>query len=160
MALNLLTNKKQTTMKKVIYSALLLGAFAMGTSSCTKTCDAGYEGSDCKTEVRTKYFGTYNVSGTAVNAGGSSNISNLIVTVGTRTGDVQDFSFSFVLGGDTYLFQGTLDANGTAFTVPSQTVQTLQYSGNGSFTTSSMQVQLSEVDGGTTTTINLSGAKI
>jgi hypothetical protein len=40
-------------MKKLVsfFAATALVAAMMTTSSCTKTCDAGYEGSDCKTPV-------------------------------------------------------------------------------------------------------------
>jgi hypothetical protein len=45
-------------MKKIFASFLTVAAFAAVTtiSSCTKTCDEGYEGSDCKTEIRTKFL--------------------------------------------------------------------------------------------------------
>jgi len=48
-------------MKKIFASFLTVAAFAAVTtiSSCTKTCDEGYEGSDCKTEWRTKFIGEY-----------------------------------------------------------------------------------------------------
>ncbi len=147
-------------MKKVIYSALMMGALAFSTTSCTKTCDAGYEGSDCKTEVRTKYLGNYKTSGTAVVAGGGSGqITDLIVAVSTSSTDVESFNFAYTIGGDSYSLKGTLSTNGTAFTVPSQTAQGLTYTGSGSFTTTSMTVQLQEVNGSTTTTINLTGPK-
>ncbi|MBS1685616.1 MAG: hypothetical protein JSS76_12720 [Bacteroidetes bacterium] len=44
---------------KKITSFLMAGALVaalMTTSSCSKTCDAGYEGSDCKTEMRAKFI--------------------------------------------------------------------------------------------------------
>ncbi|MBL7800270.1 MAG: hypothetical protein JNL95_06045 [Chitinophagales bacterium] len=148
-------------MKKLL-NFLMIGAVSamlVTTSSCTKTCDAGYEGSDCKTEVRTKYYGNYKTSGTAVNTSGSFTITDLIVSVSSNASDVQNFNFSYTIGGDTYLLNGKIDANGTAFTVPSQTAFGLTYTGTGTFTTSSMTVQLTEVDGGTTTTINLTGPK-
>lgn len=154
-------NLKTKKMKKLL-NFLMIGAVSamlVTTSSCTKTCDAGYEGSDCKTEVRTKYYGNYKTSGTAVNTFGSGAITDLIVTVSSNASDVQNFNFTYTLGGDVYLLNGLLDANGTAFTVPSQTAQGVTYSGTGSFTTSSMTLQLSEVDGSTTTTINLTGPK-
>jgi hypothetical protein len=58
-----------------------------------------------------------------------------------------------------YLLNGKIDANGTAFTVPSQTALVLLILEQERFTTSSMTLQLTEVDGGTTTTINLTGPK-
>ena len=142
------------------FMIVAVAASLFATSSCTKTCDAGYEGSDCKTEVRTKYFGSYKVSGNAVVTGGGSDvISDLIVTVTTASADVQKFNFSYVIGGDNYQLTGTLNENGTAFTVPSQTAQGLNYTGSGSFTTTSMSVLLTETDGSQVTTITLQGPK-
>ncbi len=45
-------------MKKILNSFVVIAAMAamVSVSSCTKTCDAGYEGSDCKTEVRAKFL--------------------------------------------------------------------------------------------------------
>lgn len=41
----------------------LLSLFIVGSllfiSACTKTCEAGYEGKDCKTEIRSKFYGDY-----------------------------------------------------------------------------------------------------
>ena len=53
------------SVKQIAFAALLtIGAFGAVTMvSCNKdddeTCPVGYEGSDCKTEVRTKYTGAY-----------------------------------------------------------------------------------------------------
>jgi hypothetical protein len=55
-----------TTFRKLALSAIIplstLAALTM--TSCTKdeplVCDIGYEGSDCKTEVRTKFIKTWN----------------------------------------------------------------------------------------------------
>jgi hypothetical protein len=132
-------------------------------SSCDKTCDEGFEGSKCDTEVRAKYFGTYKVSGTAANAGGSTNITDLIVAVGTSSSEVTKFTISYTLFGDNYSLIGKLNSNGTTFEVANQTVtisgSPLTYSGSGTFSTSSMTLQLTEIDGSVTTTVNLTGPK-
>jgi ferritin-like protein len=43
-------------MKKIFKSFLIVAVMASvaSISSCTKTCDPGYEGTDCKTETRAK----------------------------------------------------------------------------------------------------------
>ena len=46
-------------MKKVIYSVLMLGTLSFSITSCNKSCDTGYEGSDCKTETRAKFLGSF-----------------------------------------------------------------------------------------------------
>lgn len=147
-------------MKKIFALFLTAATFTAVTtmSSCTKTCDAGYEGSDCKTEIRSKYTGTYKVSGTATNTSGTAPITDLIVTVANSSSSVTKFNLSYTLGGDTYSLVGDLDDNGS-FTIASQTAQGLTYSGSGSFTTSSMTLNLTEVDGSTTTNISLTGPK-
>ncbi len=69
-------------MKKIFNSFLIVAVMASvaSISSCTKTCDAGFEGTDCKTEIRAKFLknngvvadnctGTgYNISITAKNS--------------------------------------------------------------------------------------------
>ena len=56
-------------MKKII---LALAVFVFAFSSCKKECEYWEEGKKCDTEVREKYFGTYNgvvtISGTPQNA--------------------------------------------------------------------------------------------
>jgi hypothetical protein len=55
-------------MKKV-FSALALTATLFAFTACgTKVCDPGYEGSDCKTALNTKFAKSYNSSGTGSNS--------------------------------------------------------------------------------------------
>jgi hypothetical protein len=52
---------------KKMFNYLLVGTMALGlfaAQSCSKTCDAGYEGSDCKTLSSTKFLGTYSEADT------------------------------------------------------------------------------------------------
>ena len=64
-------------MKKIILLLFVAAAFI---SSCSKKCESGYEGNNCTTEVRAKYYATY--SGTAVTNGNNSSV-NCIITQGT-----------------------------------------------------------------------------
>jgi hypothetical protein len=146
---------------KKIFSTLLIATALVGTlsiSSCTKTCDAGYEGSDCKTEVRTKYVATYKVSGTATNTNGSAPITDLLVAVTSASSGVQDLNFTYTLSGTTYSLKGTLQADGTSLNFATQTTNSLSYSGSGSFAGTTLNLNLTEA-GSVTTTITLSGPK-
>ena len=64
-------------MKKVIVLLFVASVFI---SSCTKKCESGYEGSNCTTEARAKYYATY--SGTAVTNGNNASV-DCIITQGT-----------------------------------------------------------------------------
>jgi hypothetical protein len=108
-------------MKKVIYSALMMGALAFGTTSCTKTCDAGYEGSDCKTEVRTKFLANNKV--TTDNCAGSG--YNMSITADSDVeyvvfSNLGNFSTPAVVkakvDGTALSFTSFIDATGRKFT--------------------------------------------
>jgi hypothetical protein len=59
-------------------------------ASCTKTCDEGYEGDDCKTEIRAKFLGSWKGNDlcttgtysdiTVVLTGGSSSVTNVVLS--------------------------------------------------------------------------------
>lgn len=147
-------------MKKIFNSLFIMAAITamFSTTSCTKVCDAGYEGSDCKTEVRAKYIATYKVAGTATNAGGSLNVTDLLITVTAASSGVSDMNFTYVLGGTTYSLKGTLNSDGSSIEFANQTSNGLTYSGSGSFAGTTLNLNLTEV-GSATTTILLSGPK-
>lgn len=138
-------------MKKVIYSALLLGAFAMGTSSCTKTCDPGYEGSDCKTEVRAKYIGSYRVSGTDTDG---DTYTNVPVSIANSSTDVEKVILTW--DGAVVL---TGDVSSTGITFPSQTTAGETISGTATLTNTTLGLTLT-VAGTNGYTITASGSKI
>jgi hypothetical protein len=147
-------------MKKIFNSFLVVAMMAAvaTTSSCTKTCDPGYEGSDCKTEQRTKYFGTYSLSGTD-NGTPAGTYTNVNTTVSTSSTGVQNLN---ILIGSGISLQIKLDEAGTAFTVVGPTSGNFTYTGTGSFTSSSLTlVNLTETKTSDNTVLvyNLSGAK-
>jgi hypothetical protein len=134
-------------MKKIVsfMAAAILVATMMTTSSCTKTCDAGYEGSDCKTQVRAKYYGNWSISGTdnAVPQGTYTN-KDLTIAAGSTSSVFTLRMTSIGLG---LVLNATMGATGTSFTVDQATTGGYQYSGTGSFTTSSaMTLNLTEVN--------------
>lgn len=128
-------------MKKIFNSFLIVAVMASvaSISSCTKTCDAGYEGSDCKTEMRAKVLtnggtATYNVTNNSCATSGAtwqstitpaSNVINLLLS---------NFGH-LVCGSGSINVNATID--GTTITIPSQTVCTATISGTGIVTTSS-----------------------
>lgn len=103
-------------MKKVIYSALMMGALAFSTTSCTKTCDAGYEGTDCKTETRAKFLGAF--SGTEQCTVGNDQYT---VTVTNSSTDVVKVVLSNVYN---QAFTATATVDGSTLTITSQPVGT------------------------------------
>lgn len=68
-------------MKKLFRPFLMVATVAtvFAMSSCTKECDEGYEGTDCKTEVRAKMLGDYNAT-ESKNGGANYSYSGSIVT--------------------------------------------------------------------------------
>lgn len=108
------------TLRKVALSVLLsVSAFSAVTmTSCTKdkTCDAGYEGSDCKTEVRTKFLGTW----TANDKTGTS--TTLVYTVPVSVGStVTSILIGNKFSDDFFTNNITATVSGTTFTIPEQT---------------------------------------
>lgn len=115
-------------MKKILTVFFAVAAFAaVGTiTSCTKTCDKGYEGSDCKTKMNAKFAGTYSVHDTAsITLTGSTTPSTSIftysLTVAASSSDPTAVSLSNFGGfGAGTVVNGAV--NGTALTIPNQTV--------------------------------------
>jgi hypothetical protein len=83
-------------------------------SSCTKTCDEGYEGSDCKTMTRTKFIGQF--KGPETCTVGSDNYT---VTVSAGSADALTIVFGNVYNQG---FTVTAKVSGSSFTVAEQTV--------------------------------------
>ena len=106
-------------MKKIFNSFLIVAVMASvaSISSCTKTCDAGYEGSDCKTQVRTKYLGNYTAS-ESKNGGTPYTYSGSVLT---SSGDVQEIYINRIPNG-TGFFNTNVKAkvDGNAVTIASQ----------------------------------------
>jgi len=123
----------------------ILGVVAIGLfsfSSCEKECDPGYEGSDCKTEMRTKFLATYTVGGTSVcDVTGSDTFSNISLVVGPSASSVT--KITIVVAG---VFNLTATVDGTAFTIDPSTSGVFSYTGSGSINGSNLSLTLNEVD--------------
>lgn len=136
-----------------------VSTFSAASTFATTGCEDGYEGVNCATETRSKYFGNYKMSGTASNTSGTFTIADLIMTVSASSTSIQTINISFMLGSDSYLLSATLANDGT-FTVPSQAVNSLTYAGTGSFSGSfTMNINMTENAPGDVSTISLSGPK-
>ena len=114
-------------MKKIFTALMVIASFATVTTitSCTKTCDPGFEGSDCKTEVRTKIVGNYSVVETCSSTGAAS----YTVAISKSTTDVTKVIVTPFAGypGIT----GIISVDGTTLTIASQTVAGYTFSGTG-----------------------------
>mgnify|MGYP003342866290 CR=1 FL=1 len=110
-------------------------------TSCTKTCDTGYEGSNCKTEVRAKYLGNFN--GTESCTTGTSTIAVNVITV---AGDVTKVTF-FNLYGAGFNTTGTVQADGT-ITIATQTFGTGSISGSATINAGKVKVTYVVTAGG------------
>jgi hypothetical protein len=105
-------------MKKVFKSFLAIAIIGAVTTvtSCTKTCDPGYEGDDCKTEIRAKFIGQY--AGPETCTVGTDNYT---ITVGRSSTDALKITFANVYN-QAYTAVATVD--GSSFTVETQNVAT------------------------------------
>ena len=144
-------------MKKIFNSFLIVAVIASvaSISSCTKTCDAGYEGSDCKTEVRAKFVGTYKVSGTIVTGGVSTAFADQTLTIATSSANLQNILLTF--GGATV----TASTTGTTMTIASQVINVnYTYTGTGSIANNVISFTITETDntGGVPTVYNITGS--
>lgn len=103
-------------MKKVFKPFMMMATVAgiLAVSSCTKTCDEGYEGSDCKTEVRAKFLGNYH--GTEQCTVGNDEYNVVIAASST---DVVKVTISNVYNQG---FTATASVSGSSLTIESQTV--------------------------------------
>jgi hypothetical protein len=149
-ALYFLKLKNKKTMKKLLYSTMMVGALAFGVTSCTKTCDPGYEGSDCKTEIRAKYVADYLVSGTDTDG---DTYTNIPVQITASSTDVQKVLIKW---DNVLTFSG--EVGDTKITIPSQTVSGATFSGQATLNGSTLTLQI-VVAGTGGYTINASGDK-
>lgn len=113
------------TFRKLAFAAFLsvsaLGTLTMTSCNKDETCDAGYEGSDCKTLSSAKFVGTYAVT---EDCGGSYNVS--ITAASTATSVIFSNLGNFAVAtpavvtaaanGNSLNFTDATDAQGRKFT--------------------------------------------
>lgn len=142
---------------RLILTASMLtiaGFSAVTLSSCSKddqTCLTGYEGSDCKTEVRTKYYNSYRGTGSDNSGGTYTNWALKFNALGT---DATKMQLQVVDNNNApqLLFNVTLSTN-TTYTVEPKTDGAFSYTGNGSINTTNASLTLTEKDNTTGTIV-------
>lgn len=110
------------------------------------TCDCadGYEGTDCGTETRAQFLGSYSVASGTITCGvtGNSTISaGTSVNVTTNSGGVKKIAIS--LGG---VLTVVATVSGSTLTIDNQTISGFTYSGTGSVSSNTLTVALNEDD--------------
>lgn len=133
-------------MKKVFKPFMMMATVAgvLAVSSCTKTCDPGYEGNDCKTEVREKFVGQWTASDDCVvdeNSGGE--VPYVVINL---VGDnIADFKITNVAGAGISLVATTTSS--TSFAINSQDISfagsTVTVTGNGTISEDAKTITLS-----------------
>jgi len=130
-------------MKKIFkaFAGVAVVAALSMISSCTKTCDLGYEGDNCKTEVRTKYLGNFN--GSEACSSGNSTIAVNVITV---SGDVTKVTFANLYNAG-FNTTGTVQADGS-ITIANQAFGTGQISGTAEIASGKVKVTYTVTGGG------------
>ncbi len=128
------------------------------TNSCTKTCDPGYEGTDCKTEVRAKFLSNNVSVSEKKNNGTAYSYSTTIISVSS---DVQQVAITKIANGF-YNSNIVATVDGSTFTIAKQDPDYDGYNIEGSGTVSGTSVTVTFTitgkDGsGNTVTDNYSG---
>ncbi len=135
-------------MKKIVsfFAAAALVATMMTTSSCTKTCDAGYEGSDCKTVSAAKYYGTTWVLNGHDDQTPANTITNASFAIAAgSTSNVLALSLSSGTFG--WTIPATCSSDVKSFTLTQTTVGTSTYTGSGTFVdTKTISLTMTEID--------------
>lgn len=138
------------SVKQIAFAALLtMGAFgAVTLVSCSKeddVCAVGLEGSDCKTEVRTKYVGTYKGSGSDNTGKTYTNWSTIFAVTSTTP-----TKMTMVLADETsapaVALTITLKSNTTFDVDAYTTTDNFTYTGTGSITSTQASLTLNQKD--------------
>ncbi|MCS6820049.1 MAG: hypothetical protein RMJ53_03125 [Chitinophagales bacterium] len=101
-------------------------------SSCTKECDEGYEGNDCKTEIREKYLGSWTAEDDCVK-NTTTNQPVPYTVINKKAGSVTQFEITNVANAGVTVV-ATVNTE-TTFTIDKQTVKVgtanVEVTGNG-----------------------------
>jgi len=107
----------------------------------TCECLDGYEGTNCETEERAKFTGTYVYGGTFVcPVTGDGTISDEPMTVTSSSTDVTRITVDFGF----FILTGVV--SGTSLTMDAATVGGLDYTGTGSVNGNTLSITLNEVE--------------
>jgi len=109
----------------------------------TCTCEAGYEQNLdglCNTEMRAKFIGTYNFSGTSVCGVSGSNAITGSMTVSNSSAGVSKVLINL------YGSIITATVNGSALTIDSQVIGGFTYTGSGTYSNNTLSLIINEDD--------------
>ena len=121
----------------------------------TCLCPEFYEGTDCGTEEREKYFATY--SGTTTYTDSQGNTSSYADSHVVNTSDKGLNYFNI----DSGIYANITTSKSGVFDIPSQTGAdtTSYFSGSGAFTTSQIDYSITVESSGQTLTMSFTGTK-
>jgi hypothetical protein len=122
-------------------------------ASCTKTCDEGYEGDDCKTEIRAKFLGAWQGQETC-----TVGTDSYTLTITSSGSNILNVVLNNVYND---AIVATASTDGTTFTVANQNVggsTTVQ--GTGTVTGNSISFQYTLADGANSNTCTFTGTKL
>ena len=88
----------------------------------TCVCDAGYEGTDCGTALNAKFSGSYSLTETCTPSGGPFTYA---ITVAPKSGTTDEVTFTGLWAEPGFVANGSVSADGLAFTIERQTIGTL-----------------------------------
>lgn len=116
-------------------------------------CQAGYEGTDCSTESRTKFLGSYDVDETC-----DGNPDNFQCDISKSTTDVIRVIFSNFFNLESLQVSSDVygEVNGTDITIPTQDVSTITFAGSGSINEATGVVSMTYTASEAGTTFNCS----
>lgn len=117
-------------------------------------CADGYEGSNCGTESRAKYFGSYNTINEMCASGGPSVFS---ITITTNSGGINKITMNNLYDANLPVV-ATL--SGSSVTIASQAFGTGSISGSGSFTGNILTLSYTVSGGGSSDACTVSFTKI
>lgn len=142
-------------MSKLFKTFMAVAAFASLTivSSCTKTCDEGFEGDKCDTEIREKFIGQFQGQETC-----TAGTDSYTLTVSKSSSDVLKVTVNNVYNQG---FTATATVDGSTFTITNQNVGgTVTVQGTGTLTGNNLSFQYTIADGGTSNTCTFTGSKL
>ncbi len=143
-------------MKKMFKSFIAIAVIGAVTTvaSCTKTCDSGYEGDDCKTETRAKFIGQFTGPETCTIGN-----DNYTITVGRSSTDALKITFANVYNQG---FTAVATVDGSSFTVETQSIATdVTVSGTGTLSGNTLTFTYTVVTvGSASNTCTFTGTKL
>ena len=119
----------------------------------TCSCVAGFEGTNCDTESRTKIFGSFLLSGTDSDGDTYTNINT---TVSTSSSSATKFIFSVPLAALSLTCTMT---GANTFTIDQTTVSGVTTTGSGTYNGTTLTISINQNDAAGTLITNLSGNK-